>query len=58
MTRAILLTSAEAAERKGVTRRQIRRLAKAGVLPVAERGQRGVLYFKASAVDRAPNSLA
>lgn len=57
MTKPILLTSAQAAARKGVTRRQIQRLAKAGLLPVAQRNERGALYFKASHVDRAPASL-
>lgn len=57
MTKAILLTSAEAAVRKGTTVRQIQRLAAAGLLPVAQRGPRGVLFFKASDVRTAPTSL-
>ena len=57
MTKPILLTSAEAATRKGTTVRQIQRLAKAGVLPVAQRGPRNTLFFKASDVRVAPSSL-
>lgn len=56
MAKPIILNSAEAAARKGVTVRQIQRLAQAGVLP-AQRGPRGVLLFKASDVIRAPRSL-
>lgn len=57
MTKPIVLTSAEAAARKQTTRRQIQRLAKAGLLPVYQRGPRGTLLFRASDVDRAPSSL-
>jgi hypothetical protein len=58
MTKPKIMTSAEAAMMKGTTQRQIQRLAKAGVLPVHSRGPRGVLFFKASDVKRAPRSLA
>lgn len=58
MTKPKILTSSEAASMKGVTLRQIQRLAKAGVLPVAQRGPRGTLLFKASDVRKAPKSLA
>ena len=57
MTTAILLTTAEAAARKGTTVRQIQRLAAAGVLPIAKRGPRNTLFFKASDVRVAPTSL-
>lgn len=58
MTKVKVLTSAEAAALRGTTQRQIQRLAKAGVLPVYERGLRGALLFKASDVRRTPLSLA
>lgn len=58
MTKVKVLTSAEAAALRGTTQRQIQRLAKAGVLPVYQRGARGVLLFKASDVRRSPLSLA
>lgn len=57
MTKPILLTTAEVAERKGLTTRQVQRLAKAGVLPVHSVGKRNALFFKASAVRNAPTSL-
>ena len=58
MTKVKVLTSAEAAALRGTTQRQIQRLAAAGVLPVYQRGLRGVLLFKASDVRRTPLSLA
>lgn len=57
MTKPILLTTREVADRKGLTTRQVQRLAKAGVLPVHSTGKRGALLFKASAVRNAPTSL-
>lgn len=57
MTKPILLTSNEVAARRGITVRQVQRLAKAGVLPVHSVGKRGVLFFKASEVRNAPTSL-
>lgn len=57
MTKPILLTSSEVALRKGISQRQVQRLAKAGVLPVHSTGKRGVLFFKASTVRNAPTSL-
>lgn len=57
MTKPILLTTAEVAERRGLTPRQVQRLAKAGVLPVHSVGKRGALLFKASEVRNAPTSL-
>lgn len=56
MTKPKILTSSEAASMKGVSLRQIQRLAKAGVLP-AMRGPRNTLLFKASDVRKAPKSL-
>jgi hypothetical protein len=58
MTKVKVLTSREAATLRGTTQRQIQRLAKAGVLPVYDRGPRGTLLFKASDVRRSPLSLA
>jgi hypothetical protein len=58
MTKPILLDSFEASFYLGTTRRQIQRLAKAGVLPVHSRGPRGVLYFKVSDLNKTPRSLA
>ena len=58
MTKPILFTSLTAATYLGTTRRQIQRLAKAGVLPVYTMGPRGVLYFRKADVDRTPTSLA
>jgi hypothetical protein len=58
MTKPVLLTSAEAAEFKGTTQRQIQRLAKAQVLPVHSVGPRNTRYFRLSDVKKAPTSLA
>ena len=58
MTKPILLDSYEASWHLGITRRQVQRLAKAGVLPVHTRGPRGVMYFKVSDLNKAPLSLA
>lgn len=58
MTKPILLDSNEAAMRLGTTRRQVQRLAKAGLLPVHTFGARGVLFFRKSDVDRSPTSVA
>lgn len=51
MTKPKFLTSEEVATKKNTTKRQIQRLAKAGVLP-STRGPRGVYLFKASDVQR------
>ena len=57
MTKPILLTAREVADRRGITVRQVQRLANAGLLPVHSVGKRGALLFKASAVRNAPTSL-
>lgn len=57
MTKPILLTTSEVAKRKGITTRQVQRLAEAGLLPVHSVGKRNALFFKASAVRNAPTSL-
>ena len=51
MTKPKMLTSEQVAMQKSTTKRQVQRLAKAGVLP-AQRGPRGVYLFKASDVKR------
>ena len=58
MTKPILMDSLTASQYLAVTRRQVQRLAKAGLLPVYKFGPRGVLYFRKSDVDRTPTSLA
>ena len=50
MTKIKILTTSEVAQVKGLTTRQVQRLAKAGVLPVYSTGKRGVLMFRASDV--------
>lgn len=57
MAKPILLTVREVAERKNITERQVQRLAKAGVLPVAARGPRNALLFRAGDVRYAKTSL-
>jgi len=57
MTKPILLNTREVADRKGLTVRQVQRLAKAGVLPVHSVGERNSLFFKASDIRNAPVSL-
>jgi excisionase family DNA binding protein len=57
MAKPILLTVREVAERKNITERQVQRLAKAGVLPVFDRGPRNSMLFRASDVRYAKTSL-
>lgn len=58
MTKPILFTTLTAAIYLSVTRRQVQRLAKAGVLPVHHYGPRGVEYFRKSDLNNSPTSLA
>ena len=51
MTKPKMMTSAEVAVRKGLTTRQVQRLAEAGVID-STRGPRNTLLFKASDVQR------
>lgn len=57
MTKPKLYTTAEVAEIKGTTQRQVQRLAKAGMLPVHSIGPRNTQFFKASDVRYADMSL-
>lgn len=57
MTKVKLLSTREVAEIKGLTSRQVQRLAKAGVLPVADVGPRNTQFFKASDVRYMRTSL-
>lgn len=57
MAKAVLLTAREAAEYRGVTLRQVQRLAERGVFPVAAVGPRGSLLFKKGDIRYAPVSL-
>jgi len=50
MTKIKILTTSEVAKVKGLTTRQVQRLAKAGLLPVYTTGARGTLMFRASDV--------
>lgn len=51
MTKPKMLSSEEVAAKKNTTKRQVQRLAKAGLLP-STRGPRNTLLFKASDVQR------
>lgn len=57
MTKPILLSTREVAERKDLTTRQVQRLVKAGVLTPHSVGPRNTMFFKASAIRSMPTSL-
>ena len=57
MSRVKFLTVSDVAARKGITERQVQRLAKFGVLPVAARGPRNSYLFRAGEIRYAPVSL-
>jgi len=57
MTRAILLTSAEVADLRGITQRQVQRLAQNGLLKVAKVGPRNTQYFRKSDALRVTTTL-
>lgn len=57
MSKAILLNVREAAAYRGITERQVQRLAGAGLFPVADIGPRNSLFFKKSEIRYAPVSL-
>ena len=56
MTKPMLLTSREAADRLGTTQRQVQRLAQVGLLPVYGFGPRRTLLFRLADVLRSPTS--
>jgi hypothetical protein len=57
MSKATLLNVREAAQYRGITERQVQRLASAGLFPVADVGARNALFFKKSEIRYAPVSL-
>jgi DNA-binding transcriptional MerR regulator len=57
MTKAILLSTREVAERKGLTTRQVQRLVKSGLITPETVGPRNTMFFKASAIRNMPTSL-
>ena len=57
MSRVVLLNVRQAAEYRGITERQVQRLAERGVFPVADFGPRNSLLFRKSDIRYAPVSL-
>lgn len=57
MAKVTLLNVREAAAYRGITERQVQRLAAAGRFPIAEVGSRNSLFFKKSEIRYAPVSL-
>ena len=57
MAKVTLLNTREAAVYRGITERQVQRLAEAGLFPVAQVGARNALFFKKSEIRYAPVSL-
>ena len=57
MSKATLITVREAASYRGITERQVQRLANAGLFPIADVGPRKSYLFKKSEIRYAPVSL-
>lgn len=57
MAKPVLLNTREAAAYRGLTTRQVQRLAERGAWPVASVGARNSLFFKKGDIRYAPTSL-